>query len=62
MGGSKKEISKDKIITNKWDLVENIIKAWHNTPALEERAKKMQCQPACRSAYKMGLHSKGRIH
>ena len=36
----KKEICKDKIITNKRDLIENIIKAWHNTPALEGIAKK----------------------
>ena len=36
----KKEIFKDKIITNKRDLIENIIKAWHDTPALQEIAKK----------------------
>ena len=34
----KKEICKDKIITNKRDLIENIIKAWHNIPALQEIA------------------------
>lgn len=34
----KKEISKEKVITNKIELIENIIKAWHNTPALEEIA------------------------
>ena len=36
----KKEICKDKIITNKRDLIENIFKAWHNTPALQKIAKK----------------------
>ena len=36
----KKEICNDKIITTKRDLIENIIKPWHNTPALEEIAKK----------------------
>ena len=36
----KKEICKDKIITNKRDLIENNIKAWHNTHALDEIAKK----------------------
>ena len=36
----KKEICKDKIITYKRDLIENIIKEWHNTPALQEIAKK----------------------
>ena len=51
----KKKIYKDKIITNKRDLIENIIKAWHNTPALQEIVKKMHCQSVCRSAYKMGL-------
>ena len=40
MGGPKKEISKDKIITIKRDLKENIIKAWHNTPELQEIAQK----------------------
>ena len=36
----KKEICKDKIITNKRDLIENNIKAWHNTHALDDIAKK----------------------
>ena len=36
----KKEICQDKIITNKRDLVENIIKAWHKTPVFQEIAKK----------------------
>ena len=40
MGGPKKGIRKDKIITNKRDLIENIIKTWHITPALQEIAKK----------------------
>ena len=36
----KKEICKDKIITNERDLIENIIKAWHNAPAHQDIAKK----------------------
>ena len=36
----KKEICKDYIITNKRDLIENIIKASHNTSAFQEIAKK----------------------
>ena len=40
----KKEICKEKIITNKRDLIENIIKACHN--ALQEIAKKcIGCMP-----------------
>ena len=53
MGGLKKKIFKDKIITNKRDLIENIIQAWHNTSVSRNRPK-MNCQH-CRSAYKMGL-------
>ena len=36
----KKEIFKNKIITNKRDSIENIIKALHNTSALQEIVKK----------------------
>jgi hypothetical protein len=36
----KKEISKEKVITNKQELIEKIIKAWHNTPSLEEITRK----------------------
>ena len=36
----KNEICIHKITTNKRDLIENIIKSWHNTPALQEIAKK----------------------
>ena len=32
----KREICKDKVVTNKKDLIENIIKAWHNTPAAKK--------------------------
>ena len=51
----KEEICKDKIITNKRDLIENIIKAWHNhnTPALQKIAKKCIASQHCRSACKM---------
>ena len=49
----KKEIRKNKIITNKRDLIENIIKAWHNTD--EEIVKKCIASIA---AYKMGLLEK----
>ena len=39
MGGPKKR-NLQKIITNKRDLIENVIKAWHNTLALQEISKK----------------------
>ena len=57
----KKEIFKDKIITNKRDLIENIINAWHNTPALQEIAK--NALPASIAAAHTKCEcSKGRIH
>ena len=56
----KKEICKDKIITNK-NLIENIIKAWHNTPyLLQEIAKK--CIASIAAAHTKCDWSKGRIH
>lgn len=35
----KNEIAKEKVITNKQELIEKIIKAWHNTPHLVEISK-----------------------
>ncbi|CAG5035473.1 unnamed protein product [Parnassius apollo] len=35
----KKEIAKEKVITNKQELIEKIIKAWFNTPELKTISK-----------------------
>lgn len=44
----KKEIAKEKIITNKTELIAKIIKAWHNTPALSEISKNCIKSMPCR--------------
>lgn len=55
----KKEISKEKIITGKVELVEKIIKAWHNTPALKEIA--INCIKSMPRRLNEVIHSKGGI-